>query len=438
LKHGEEHLKESLAPKGQVSGKKVTKLASKKLKAKAKAKVKSTVLVDEKVDEGGESSTALVEVDKKEAEAARKRAARATRCGSREEVTEHPFLKKQVLVVAECAHEGRRGEVTAVYKVEGLALDGKDEELECNIFSTNGVFYEKLENLALVTGAGTEPVSYKLDYRRIKAPKRASIKHALEGGDGNLELIVHGTTLEQSTVAAVLTEIELRFDSKETKIVIPSIATPWGNDEAVYEDGGGEVGVFKAIVGSTKHVFLVLWSSPPAHFTYLYVRNVEGQPRHIEFKDSLPGEAARIVATKTLRNLGLIENHAEAPVPCNTCVQADGWSCGLWASRWVERQMRENRGEARLPPPSLAEMRNRANEFMCKIKDVKKVPIEKKPEAASKHYETHEPVHASFEDAQVAATACSKCLPTKAGTKGCRACMGDYFELIRQRKSRSM
>ena len=343
-----------------------------------------------------------------------------------------------MLVVAECAHEGRRGEVTAVYKVEGLALDGKDEELECNIFSTNGVFYEKLENLALVTRAGTEPVSYKLDYRRIKAPKRASIKRALEGGDGNLELIVHGTTLEHSTVAAVLTEIELRFDSKETKIVIPSIATPWGNDEAVYEDGGGEVGVFKAIVGSTKHVFLVLWSSPPAHFTYLYVRNVEGQPRHIEFKDSLPGEAARIVATKTLRNLGLIENHAEAPVPCNTCVQADGWSCGLWASRWVERQMRENRGEARLPPPSLAEMRNRANEFMCKIKDVKKVPVEKKPEAASKHYETHEPVHASFENAQVAATACSKCLPTKAGTKGCRACMGDYFELIRQRKSRSM
>ena len=198
-----------------------------------------------------------------------------------------------------------------------------------------------------------------------------------------------------------------------------------------------KVGVFKTIMGSTKHVFLVLWSSPPAHFTYLYVRNVEGQPRHIEFKDSLPGESARTVATKTLRNLGLIENHEEAPAPSNKCVQADGWSCGLWACRWVERQMRENRGEARLPPPSLVEMRNRANEFICKIKHGEKESVEKKkPEDASKHYETHEPVHASFEEAQHAALVCPKCLPTKAGTKGCRACMGDDFEVIRQRKSR--
>ena len=63
------------------------------------------VEVDEKVHEGGESGTALVEVDekdnKKEAEAARKRAARVTRCGTRDEALEHPFLKKQVRVVAE-------------------------------------------------------------------------------------------------------------------------------------------------------------------------------------------------------------------------------------------------------------------------------------------------------------------------------------------------
>ena len=38
-----------------------------------------------------------------------------------------------------------------------------------------------------------------------------------------------------------MAEMELRFDPAETKIVIPSIATPWGNDEAAYEDAGGEV-----------------------------------------------------------------------------------------------------------------------------------------------------------------------------------------------------
>ena len=246
-KHGEEHLKASLAPKGKVNGKTRSKLALKKPKAKAKAKVTSTALVevDEKVHEGGESGTALVEVDekdnKKEAEAARKRAARVTRCGTREEALEHPFLKKQVRVVAECVNEGRRGEVTAMYKATTFAAEGENEGLECNIFSANGVFCEKLENLALVTEGGIEPLPYKLDFRRLKAAKRASIKHALEGGDGNLELIVNGTTLEQSTVAAILKEIELRFEPKETKIVIPSIATPWGNDEGAYEDAGGEV-----------------------------------------------------------------------------------------------------------------------------------------------------------------------------------------------------
>ena len=184
----------------------------------------------------------MVEVDKvnkKEAEAARKRHARESRCGTREEVPEHPFFKKQVRVVAECVNEGRRGEVTAMYKATTFAAEGENEGLECNIFSANGVFCEKLENLALATEGGIEPVPYKLDYRRIKAAKRASIKHALEGGDGNLELIVNGTTLEQSTVAAILKEIELRFEPKETKIVIPSIAT--GNDEGAYEDAGGEV-----------------------------------------------------------------------------------------------------------------------------------------------------------------------------------------------------
>ena len=56
--------------------------------------------------------------------------------------------------------------------------------------------------------------------------------------------------------------------------------------------------------------------------------------------------------------------------------------------------------------------------------------------AAPRTYETHEPVHESLEKALEAAIACSKCLPTKAGTKGCRACMGDNFEAIRQRKAR--
>ena len=176
---------------------------------------------------------------------------------------------------------------------------------------------------------------------------------------------------------------------------------------------------FKVIVKTTKHVLFVLWSEPPRHYTTLYVRNIEGHPRHIEFKDSMPGETARQAATRLLRNLELIEHGQECPEPCSTRRQADGWSCGLWASRWVERQLRENKGEDRLIPTSLAEMRNRANEFIMKIKESKKVaPVEAKGDTApSKSYLTHEPAHATPEEALFAAGVCAECLPTKAGDR---------------------
>ena len=116
--------------------------------------------------------------------------------------------------------------------------------------------------------------------------------------------------------------------------------------------------------------------------------------------------------------------------------QEDGWSCVLWACRWVERQLRENRGEARMVPTSFAEMRSRTNEFISKIKDVKGVGKKDETKAAPRRYETHELARDSFEKVLEAAIACSKCLPTKAGTKGCRACMGDHFEAIRQRKAK--
>ena len=44
-----------------------------------------------------------------------------------------------------------------------------------------------------------------------------------------------------------------------------------------------------------------------------------------------------------------------------------------------------------------------------------------------------EPNHKSYEDATQAAEDCGKCLPQKDGSKGCRACMGEWFELQRKK-----
>jgi hypothetical protein len=246
--------------------------------------------------------------------------------------------------------------------------------------------------------------------------------------------------IEQSTVAAILTEMEMRLDPKETRIVKPSITTPWTLHEIDY-DAGGETAMTKLQLQTTKHVFYLLWSDGPRHYTYLYVRSIEGEPRHIEFKDSCPNDAARLAATKLLRNLELIGIEEQAPAPSNTLRQTDCWSCGLWASRWVERQIRDNSGESRLPPLSIGEMTSRANEFISKIKQASGPEAGEKKRGKGKleiekARSTHEPDFKTFEEAEAGAFLCSKCLPTRNGTKGCRSCMGEWFEQVRLRKAR--
>ena len=93
------------------------------------------------------------------------------------------------------------------------------------------------------------------------------------------------------------------------------------------------------------------------------------------------------------------------------------------------------RGEARVRPASIKDIRVRGNEFIKKLKDYASKPEPKAKPApkakAPKEYKTNEPVFECLEDALEAAHKCTKCLYTKQGTKGCRACMGEWFEEIR-------
>ncbi len=184
----------------------------------------------------------------------------------------------------------------------------------------------------------------------------------------------------------------------------------------------------------------VLWSEPPRHYTFLDVEHgATGEPPRIVFKDSLKfaSSPARAAATSLLRRLGHIGPHEEAPAPSNEAWQTDGWSCGLWCARWLERALRERRGEARSPPPSLAEQQWRGNDFISKIRDA--VPPTPRAKAKTKAPrkgaddtgENKEPKFETLEEALRAGLKCSKCLATQQGTKGCRGCMGEWFEHIR-------
>ena len=112
----------------------------------------------------------------------------------------------------------------------------------------------------------------------------------------------------------------------------------------------------------------------------------------------------------------------------------------FWASNWIERSLRGIRGEGRIAKISEKTFIDRANEFITKIRaasDLDKVKAKAKakakPKGESAPNANPEPVWATFELALEAGSKCHKCTARLHGTKGCRACMGHWFEEIRRR-----
>ena len=144
-------------------------------------------------------------------------------------------------------------------------------------------------------------------------------------------------------------------------------------------------------------------------------------------------EAAKTI----LRKLGLGLDVA-APEPSNNHYQSDGWSCGFHVVKWIELDLRQWRGEPRLGAPSIGDLTVRTNHFITKIKDVFVTLPLAAPKPACKpktSKPTAEPQWATLEEALDAGLKCSKCLRTKQGAKGCRACMRAWFEHIRMKAS---
>ena len=103
--------------------------------------------------------------------------------------------------------------------------------------------------------------------------------------------------------------------------------------------------------------------------------------------------------------------------------------------RWIERKLREITGEPRHKPMSLKELCIRSKLFIESIRSAQTKPVaEAKPKA--KAYKNVEPVFESLDLALQAGLACTKCIVTKQGTKGCRACMGEFSEEISMKRAR--
>ena len=282
--------------------------------------------------------------------------------------------------------------------------------------------------------------------RREELAKELAISHC--------ELIKPGSTVELGTIMAMLVELIERLQPPEdTMLIEPTVSSIWARHGLEGQVGVNAVEMqYVEKVKAARHLYIIVQSENPPHYTLVEVhKNEENAPPTIEFRESLqdPPPSPPAMVERILRKLGIVGEDWRCPPRCNSSSQTDPWSCGLWATRYIERSLRERRGEGRSVPASISDMTSRANEFISKIKKAGQEDLERQAKAKAKAKSKAkakakaqaeaderarvqvEPVFETLEEALEAAKLCKKCLPTKFGTKGCRACMGEFFEQIR-------
>ena len=402
-------------------------------KAKAKAKAKA-------VAKAGAKAQALGKFAGKNAKAkAEARQQRGQRKPERTEVELEPLQPKEVRVTDEAAGEallGRVGAATRAFEV--TVLDSKFVEwgiVEVCVAST-AIFRARAEWCSEVQPGEQVPLRMYLDYRQVKVTQRNSVASALPD---NVEHAEAGTMLEASTIAAAFKELELRFKdvASEFHLVDPSVAHSLAHQDGIPHDHGGEG--LKAIteIKATRCTIVAIHEA--AHYTYLELTKdaeaANGEGFRVVYKDSWEGkvEASRQRAKQLCLNLGLLECSKDVQ-RSNTAFQVGGWECGLWVVRWAEARLRALRGEPVSKRPSLTDVIARTNEFIGKVKPQAKAKA-KGESRARKGKATRQGEWATADEAFQAAKDCTVCHTRVDGFKGCKACMGEWFEPYRLRKA---
>lgn len=115
------------------------------------------------------------------------------------------------------------------------------------------------------------------------------------------------------------------------------------------------------------------------------------------------------------------------PEPTDKSHENHGWSCGL--SRRDTSSAAPERTRA-MPPLRLQDLVSKGSGFIKRLNDAREQAKNKAKSEANVQAKQSFP---SLETALAAVLAYTECLPTNFGSKGCRSCMGEHFEVLRQR-----
>ena len=370
-----------------------------------------------------------------------------------------PWHDRALRVLKEGDYEGLKGVVTCVSKYKTEPTEPEKYRLQLLSDFEKGkegkgkMMLLDSDEVILEDESWAEPKPLHIDYRSSEIKSRR-LELADKLAIGLVEKVAFGTLLELGSVTAAMTEVAERVGLPENTILIePTIAVAWARDGIEPAAPSEEDEAFVAKVRTSSHLHIIVHSEAPKHYTYVHVELKDEVLHNVDYKDSLrdPSPSAARQVEKILCNLGVASPSWKCPPRANRGYQVGGWECGLWATRYLEQALRAARNEGRTPPATVKEQAARLNKFIENLKAARAQEAEKaasevkkaeakaraKAKASARAAEALakrvEPTFATLEEALEAAQECKKCLPTKACTKGCRTCMGEWFEHIRQR-----
>ena len=361
---------------------------------------------------------------------------------------EHQLMKKIVRVTSENAREewiGLTGLVTKVTRTTSgepaqlmILTDEDDQGKRVQVVKVPETYVQ------LGRGDVTSIRPVKLNYHEFGPVKRQIARWQVLGTEASesLEEVQPGTMIEQSTMAALIQEGKARLPYTDQYVILPTEATALAFPEEPDENTQLQLATIDTRLQYYLMVAIfVFW---PQHYTLLIasrpgLQTEDGQPAKWSFvyQDSLQtvSNSNYQAAQRIARRIGLLPHDQPLPPPSNIRHQrgGDGWSCGLWCTRWWEEAVRQRLGEPRTPVQSLQLLWGRGNAFIAQIKKARKDPPKGKPPAGAPASRKEKVEPATFMEALHAAHLCTKCRATQMGTKGCAECMGKWFEEIRIR-----
>ena len=255
-------------------------------------------------------------------------------------------------------------------------------------------------------------------------------------GDAGLEPLPDQAMSEGTSIHAAQLELRLRLPCDGLHQLPPAavevVSWPAFDARALSPGDQKEYSENLQKLSQALLVLAPVHTENPQHWTLLSARRQSrDQPWQLQYEDSLPAQTdvGYQAATRVARRLCLLPEGQDLPksLPGD---QKDGWSCGLFVLQKSEIQIRRFRGELPSVPPSIPQIRQRVNVWIQKLHEAVQPKFPPKAPANARK----RPPPATFDEALARGIECTKCRPSKLQpVKGCSACMGDWFEEIRQR-----